>query len=133
MNRLKVWAGIVLVFLLGALAGSLVTGIYFKHRIERFAKGGRPPITMVLMKKLSHEIDLTETQRVEIEEILGQLQAKLLDLRRKRRPELDKLFDHSFGLIREKLNSEQKKRFDEIPEELRKRPPFRRRKPREGS
>jgi len=88
---------------------------------------------MVLMKKLSHEIDLTETQRVEIEEILGQLQAKLLDLRRKRRPELDKLFDHSFGLIREKLNSEQKKRFDEIPEELRKRPPFRRRKPREGS
>ena len=128
MNRLKVWAGIVLVFLLGALAGSLGTGIYFKHRIERFAKGGRPPIKMILMKKLSHEIDLTETQRVEIEEILDQLEIKLLDLRRKHRPELAKLFDHSFEAIREKLNSEQKKRLDEIREELRRRRPFGRKK-----
>jgi len=133
MNRLKVWVGIVLVFLLGALAGSLGTGIYFKHRIERFAKGGRPPIKMVLMKKLSHGLDLTETQRVGIEEILDQLEIKLLDLRQKHRPELAKLFEHSFGLIREKLNSEQKKRFDEIREELRKRRTSRRRKPREGS
>jgi len=133
MNRLKVWAGIVLVFLLGALAGSLGTGIYFKHRIERFAKGGRPPIKMILMKKLSHEIDWTETQRVEIEEILDQLEIKFLDLRRKHRPELAKLFDHSFESMREKLNSEQKKKLDEIREELRRRRPFRRRKPREGS
>ena len=128
MNKLKVWVGIVLVFLVGTLAGSLSTGIYFKHRIERFAKGRRPPIKVVLMKKLSHELDLTERQRVEIEEILDQLQANLLDLRRKRRPELDKLFHNSFGLIREKLNSEQKKRFDEIREELRKRRPFGRKK-----
>ena len=128
MNKLRVWAGILLVFLLGTLAGSLTTGIYLKHRIERFVKGGRPPIKMVLMKKLSHELDLAERQRVEIEEILDQLQTKLLDLRRKHRPELEKLFDHNFGLIREKLNSEQKKRFDEIREELRRRRPFRRKK-----
>ncbi len=128
MNKLKVWAGIVLVFLLGALAGSLSTGIYFKHRIERFSKGERLPIKVVLMKKLSHELDLTESQRVEIEGILDQLQAKLLDLRRKHRPEFEKVFDHSFGSIREKLNSEQKKRLDEIREELRRRRPFRRKK-----
>ena len=130
MNRLKVWAGIVLVLLVGALAGSLATGIYFKHRIERFSKGRRPPIKVVLMKKLSHELDLTETQGVEIEEILDQLEAKLLDLKRKHRPELENLFDHSFGSIREKLNSEQKKRFDEIREELRRRRPFRTKKTR---
>ncbi len=128
MNKIRVWVGIVLVFLLGALAGSLATGTYFKHRIERFVKGGHPPIKVVLMKKLSHELDLTETQRFEIEEILDQLQAKLLDLRRKHQPELENLFDHSFGLIREKLNSEQKKRFDEIRAELRRREPFRRKK-----
>ena len=128
MNKLKVWAGIVLVFLLGALAGSLATGIYFKHRIERFSKGERPPIKAVLMKKFSHELDLTESQRVEMEQILDQLQAKLLDLRRKHRPEFERLFDHSFGSIREKLNSEQKKRLDEIREELRRRRSFRKKK-----
>ena len=128
MNKLKVWTGIVLVFLLGALAGSLATGIYFKHRIERFSKGERPPIKVVLMKKFSHELDLTESQRVEIEQILDELQAKLLDLRRKHRPEFEKLFNHSFGSIREKLNSEQKKRLDEIREELRRRRSFRKKK-----
>ena len=128
MNKLKVWVGIVLVFLLGALAGSLATGTYFKHRIERFSKGGRPPIKAVLMQKFSHELGLTETQRVEIEGILDQLQAKLLDLRRKHRPEFEKLFHHSFGLIREKLNTEQKKRFDEIREDLRRKRSFRRKK-----
>ncbi|NIO03760.1 MAG: hypothetical protein GTN74_03855 [Proteobacteria bacterium] len=125
---MKLWAGIVLVFLLGALAGSLATGIYFKHGIERFAKGERPPIKVVLMKKLSHELDLTETQRVGIEQILDQLQAKLLDLRRKHRPEFERLFNHSFGSVREKLNSDQKKRLDEIREELRSRRPFRTKK-----
>jgi hypothetical protein len=129
MNKLKVWAGIVLVFLLGALVGSVSTGIFFKHRIERFSKGDRPPIKGVLMKKLSHELDLTETQRVEIEQILDQLQEKLLDLRRQHRPEFEKLFDHSFGSIREKLNSEQKNRFDKIREELRRRHSYRRKKP----
>jgi len=128
MNKLKVWAGIGLLLLLGALAGSLATGMYFKHKIERFSKEERPPIKAILMKKLSHELDLTERQRVEIEEILDQLQANLLDLRRKHRPELEKLFHHSFGSIREKLNSEQKKEFDEIREELRRRRPFRRKK-----
>ena len=128
MNKLKVWTGIVLVFLLGALAGSLATGIYFKHRIEQFSKGERPPIKVVLMKKFSHELDLTESQRVEIEQILDQVQAKLLDLRRKHRPEFENLFDHSFGSIREKLNSEQKKRFDGIREELRRRRSFREKK-----
>jgi hypothetical protein len=129
MTKLKVWAGIVLVFLLGALVGSVSTGIFFKHRIERFSKGDRPPIKGVLMKKLSHELDLTETQRVEIEQILDQLQEKLLDLRRQHRPEFEKLFDHSFGSIREKLNSEQKNRFDKIREELRRRHSYRRKKP----
>jgi len=130
MNTLKVWAGIVLVFLLGVLAGSLATGIYFKHRIERFSKGERPPIKVVLMKKLSQELDLTESQRVEIEGILDQLEATLLDLRRKHRPEVEKLFERSFGLIGEKLNSEQKKEFVEIREELRRQRPFRRKKTR---
>lgn len=128
MDRLKVWAGIVLVFLLGALAGSLTTGIFFKHKIERFSKGDRPPIKVILMKKLSDELDLTETQRVEIEGILDRLQAGLLDLRRQHRPEFEKLFDQGFGSIREKLNSEQKNRLDEIREELRRRHSFRRKK-----
>ncbi len=130
MNKLKVWMGIVLVFAVGALAGSLATGLYFKHRIGRFAEGRRPPVKALLLKKLSHQLDLTEKQRVEIEEILEELHVKLNELRRNRRPELEKAFDHSFGLIQEKLNAEQKRKFDEIREKLRKRRPAREKKDR---
>ena len=123
MNKLKVWAGILLVFLLGALAGSVGTGAYLKHRIERFSRGGHPPIRVVLMKKLAHELDLTETQRVEVEKILDQLETKLHELRQKHRPELEGLFAHSFDMIKEKLDQEQKAKLDEIREKLRNRHP----------
>jgi hypothetical protein len=124
MNKLKVWVGILLVFFLGALAGSLGTGAYLKYRIERFAKGRRPPIKMVLMKKLSHELDLTQTQRFEIEKILDELEAELHELRQKHRPELDRLFDRRFDMIKEKLNDEQKSQLDRVREELKRpRPP----------
>ena len=40
MNRLKLVIGVTLVFLAGALAGSLGTGIYLRHKMEAF-EGGR--------------------------------------------------------------------------------------------
>ena len=123
MSKVKVWAGILLVFFLGALAGSLGTGVYLKHRIERFSRGKHPPIRVVLMKKLDHELDLTETQRVEVEKILEQLGTKLHELRQKHRPELERLFDDSFDMIKERLDQKQKSRFDEIRQEMRRRHP----------
>jgi len=124
MNKLKVWIGILLVFFLGALTGSLGTGAYLKHRMERFSKGKHPPIRIVLMKRLSHELDLTQTQRVEIEKILDQLEAELHELRQKHRPELEGLFDRRFDMIKEKLNDEQKSKLDRMREELKRpRPP----------
>jgi len=123
MNKLKVWVGILLVFLLGALAGSLVTGAYLKHRIERFSRGKHPSIRVVLMKKLAHEIDLTETQRVEVEKILDQLETELHELRQKRQPEIRGVFDRSFDMIKEKLGQEQRSKLDEIREKMRRRHP----------
>jgi len=130
MNKLKVWVGILLVFLLGALAGSLGTGAYFKHRIERFSRGKHPSIRAVLMKKLDHELDLTGTQRGEAEKILDQLETKLHELRQKRRPELERLFDDSFDTIKEQLDPEQRSKLDKIREEMRRRHPSRKDKSR---
>jgi hypothetical protein len=122
-KKLKVWAGILLVFFLGALAGSLGTSAYLKHRIERFSRGKRPSIRMVLIKKLDRELDLTDTQRVEVEKILDQLETKLRELRQKHRPDLEEAFAHSFDRIKDRLDQEQKPELDKIRQELRKRHP----------
>ena len=119
MKKLKLGVGILLVFILGALTGSLGTKIYFKHRIGQLVKTGAPPImTHFLMRKLSHELDLTETQQREIEKIVDQSALELQDFRRKCQPELEKIIDRSFGLIKEKLDDEQKKRLEELHEKL---------------
>lgn len=82
------------------------------------------------MKKLDHELDLTETQRVEVEKILERLETKLHELKQKHQPELKAVFDHNFDMIKEKLDQEQRSKLDEIREKMRKRHPPRKDKSR---
>lgn len=118
MNRLKLYAGIILVFILGALTGSLGTGIYFKHRIEKFGPPGPSARKAFLMKKFSGELNLTEAQQVEIKKILDQLDTKIYDIMRKNRPEIEKIMDDSIVLMKDKLNNEQKQKLDELHKKM---------------
>ncbi|MCP4346472.1 MAG: hypothetical protein GY795_13205 [Desulfobacterales bacterium] len=116
-NKIKVIAGIVIVFLLGALIGSLGTGIYFNNRIRNYVKGGRPfPIKRFFMKRVS-DFDLTQVQQAEIEEIVNNLQKELFEFRLKSKPEAEKIIDRNISLIKEKLNSEQKQKLDNLLKE----------------
>ena len=119
MNKLKLAVGIILVLLVGALAGSLVSGIYHKKRVERFASGGHPPhLRKVFVKRLSDKLDLTDEQRIEIEKIVKESQAEIFAIRRKYLPEIREINDQSFALIEEKLNAEQKKELGVLYEKL---------------
>ena len=63
MTRWKLITGIALVFILGALAGSIGTGFYFKHRYP-------PRITdpearkAFILEKFSKELNLTRDQKL---------------------------------------------------------------------
>ena len=122
MNKLKLAAGVILVFLAGSLAGSVGTGIYFKHRIERFSSGGfgHPGRRALLIKKLSDELDLTDTQRIEVEQIVEQSQKRIFAVRRQYMPEIKEITDQSLTLIRDKLNNEQKRELDKLHEKLKR-------------
>ena len=113
MNRIKLVIGIILLLLLGAVAGSVGTGIYIRHRIEHIAPG-KPPKAHFLLRKLSRELDLTEAQQVEIRKILEESHTEISDLRRKFLPEIKEITDQSFALIKEKLNEEQKQKLDKL-------------------
>lgn len=122
MNKLKLIAGILLIFCVGTFAGVLGTGAYFTHRIERFARPGhRPPIARLLMKRLTHKLDLTETQQAEVREIVNQTRVKLHDLRGKYLPEMEAIIESNLKLVKEKLNAEQKKKIDEMYTKLKER------------
>jgi Spy/CpxP family protein refolding chaperone len=121
MDKLKVAIIILLVFAVGALAGSLGNQLYFKHRFERFAKGGPPPLMHILMRKIVQDLDLTGAQKTDIEKIVRQSEEKILSFREKYRPEFEKIMDDTITQIKEKLTDEQKKKLDKLHEELKMR------------
>ncbi len=122
MNKLKLIVGVILLLLVGALAGSLVTGVYYKHRMERFASGrASHHLRKVVMKRLTNELDLTEEQRTEIGKIVKESQRRIFSIRREYLPEIREISDQSFALIKEKLNPEQKEKLVKLHEKLKDR------------
>lgn len=118
MNKLKVAIILLLVVAVGALAGSLGNKLYFKHRFERFVKGGRPPLMHILMRKMVHELDLTKAQKADIEKIVSQTEKQIVNFRQKYHPEFEKIMDDTIARIKEKLTDEQKKKLDKLHKEL---------------
>ena len=118
MIRLRLWAGLILVFILGAFAGSLGTGLYYKNSIERFTRYGHSARSHVLLERLSEELHLTEEQRQEVGTIVDQFHIKLSQIKRSVRPDIRKLRDDTFAAIKEKLRDDQKEKFDELRKRL---------------
>jgi len=114
MNKIKIVISVLLIFVLGAMAGSLGTKIYFKQRIEQFVKSGPPPVMHLLMRRLSNNLNLSETQEAQIEKIVYETEEKILAFKQKYHPEFEKIIDNSIKLIKEKLDDNQKKELDRL-------------------
>lgn len=114
MNNLKMITGVVLVFAVGVLAGAISAGFYYKERIKYFTAEG-PPVdarVRMLMDEFSRDLELTDTQRAEIEKILRDAQDKIMEIRRKTFPQIEELNDKSLEQIRETLDKRQKEKFN---------------------
>lgn len=121
MNRFKLTAGVVLIFVTGLLAGSFGTGLYVKHRIEGYKREGPPAITLLITKRISRELDLTKPQRKKIKEITERTQQRIASFRRNHYPELEQIINDSFRQIREVLRPEQRARLDRIHNRMKRR------------
>jgi Spy/CpxP family protein refolding chaperone len=119
MKRVKLAVGISLVFILGVLAGVLGTEAYVKYRFDRFEPGRRPPhVKGHVMERLTKTLNLTAEQRISIQEIVDLTENRLNAVREKHLPEIKKIVEQSFDLMKEKLRPEQVKRLDELHEKL---------------
>jgi Spy/CpxP family protein refolding chaperone len=120
MNRLKLAIGITLVFLVGALAGSLGTGLYLRQKMEQFERGrhGGPERAAFLVKRFTRELDLTAAQQAEVRKIVEESEERIRAIRRRYLPEIREVIDQSFASLREKLDPEQQKKLSELHEKL---------------
>lgn len=113
MKRWKLISGLLLVFVLGVLAGSLGTGVYLKDRFEHLRKDPKARQDFI-MRKLSKKLSLTEEQKITIGKIVQQVGERRREYYRKNRPEIKRIMDEGFAQIRKELNSEQQKKLDAL-------------------
>jgi len=119
MKRFKIFSGILLVFIVGAMTGILGTGLLIKSRFEKFSKSHEPPMFRVF-KRFSDRLDLTEIQKDKIEMILEDSKGKMIAFRKKYQPEYQKLFDDTNHKIKEELTVEQQQKFEKFIKRIKK-------------
>jgi hypothetical protein len=113
MRKWKLIAGIALVFVLGVLVGSLGTRFYHRDWSDRFFQEPSARKALIL-KKLTKDLGLTETQQKEFRVIVEDTDKKLEAFGLERRSAVKTILDESFSRMKEKLDPEQQKKLDEL-------------------
>lgn len=115
MNKIKLVITLVLVLVVGIFAGSLGTRIYLKHQLEGSRTGrshNSEERIQKMLKDLTADLRLDTKQQAEIGRILVVTDAKATGIRAMYQPDMKKVYDRGFELIKEKLNDEQKVRLN---------------------
>lgn len=130
MKKAKMWVILLLVFILGALAGSLGMQWYIHKKVSDFFRRGEEARVEILLERMSRELSLTDVQQVEIKRILQESHARIHEIKTQTDPRIRAIIEESFLRIREKLDDNQKKKLDDFHEQLKKKrrhlppPPF---------
>lgn len=128
MKKAKIWVIIFLVFILGALAGSLGMQQYIHYKLSDFFRRGEQARVEALLARMARDLSLTDSQKVEIKSILQKSHNKIHEIKIQIHPQIKTIIDDSFRQIREKLNDDQKEKLDAFHERLKKHkmppPPF---------
>lgn len=121
MNRMKikVIAGVLVVFLLGFITGVLGTGIFIRHRFRQFTAGENSFQTF-FMRRLKRELKLTDSQQPEVEKILKQTEVEVRQFLMNSRLEFDKIVQRRNEQLKEILTPAQQKKLDEMHERIKK-------------
>jgi Spy/CpxP family protein refolding chaperone len=110
-NKLKASIGVLLVFVLGILAGSFGTQAYMKYRASHFLQRGYEERAERFLGRLTRDLDLTAAQQAEIGEIVRESHRKLAQISRRCRPEIQGIIERDFAMIRRILTDEQREKF----------------------
>jgi Spy/CpxP family protein refolding chaperone len=111
MNKWKVLSGISFIFMVGILVGSLGTHIILRHRFPP-SPLHQGPKAVFLLKILSKDLSLTDSQKTKVKQILDQTDEKLHQHFQIAEPQVQKIIDDNFNEISKELNDDQKKKLD---------------------
>jgi len=120
MKKWKAIVSVILVFLLGSLAGALVMHKIDQHRIESIIKGEPKPMTELIVQRLNHELQLDSTQLEQLRIIVKETHAEIKNVRKQFRPQIEEILSHSQNKVRAMLRPDQLEKYEKIVAERKK-------------
>ena len=121
MKRWKLIAGVIIVFALGILMGSLGTGLLYKNRIIRPAKLEPSEKRALILKKYSKALALSPEQTSGFETIINEMDTKRREFFKKIRPEMRKVREQAVIEMKTLLKPDQQNELDKLHQAFRKR------------
>lgn len=121
MKRWKSILGVLLVFLLGALAGAAVVHRYDRQSVEAVLSGKGDATAELIVRRLSRSLDLDPAQRDQVRAIVTETRREIAEIRQPVQARIDAALESSRGRVRALLRPDQQEKFDRIQSERRKR------------
>jgi hypothetical protein len=125
MNTIRTYwkpiLGVLLIFILGWLAGVISTVIVAKHRMLAMLHAGPMGIAQMIEKRMDRNLSLDTTQQQQVHEALMDNVRQRMQLQSQIQPQIKALNQETLQKIDTVLNADQKARFHKNLEELRAR------------
>lgn len=121
MNKTKLTAGIVIIFLLGCLTGGLAAK-YFYQREYHGPRRHLPVSKRVdfIMKRLGENLELRSEQAERIRPIVEKGEREIAVLMKGVEPRMKKVHDWAFQAMRKELDPGQRRKLDELVKKLKR-------------
>lgn len=121
MKQWKAIASVIFVFLLGALAGALVTHAVYRQKVENIIKDEPGTMREVIVQRLSRKLNLDATQLEQVRAIVKETHAEMKNVRKQIRPQIDEILTRSQTKVRAILHPDQLEKYEKILAERKKR------------
>lgn len=114
MSRLRLWAGLIVLFTAGVLTGVVGTLLYVDS--ERAHRGDRGPVAQHerIMKRFTQELSLTAEQQMEIDPIVTRAHVAVLELRFSHQAEIEQILGAGMTELKTKLSPTQQSDLDRM-------------------
>jgi Spy/CpxP family protein refolding chaperone len=112
MKNWKAIVGVIVVFLLGGLAGSFTTIAIVRHRLVR--GHGSQMMADLIVRRLSWELRLDRAQRAQLRVIVNEGQQEMKPVRRQIQPQIEDILTRSEAKLRAVLRPDQQEKFDKL-------------------
>jgi uncharacterized membrane protein YeaQ/YmgE (transglycosylase-associated protein family) len=114
MKKWKAIVSVILVFLLGALAGALVTHEIDQHRIAGIIRGEPGAVGKLIVQRLNHKLNLDAAQLEKLRGIVNETGDEIRNVRKQFRPQIEEILERSQNRVRAILRPDQLEKYEKI-------------------